>query len=208
VSEFRFYGRERATIELDGTFRPGGLAIPPRLALELDGDGRARVRLFAFAVEKLRIARVPLVHASYAELLWRVAVTAGATPAWWVVACDLGPRAARWLAGRYVRYPVRARRVDVELDHIRTDGLALAFGAPGGEQAAIETRPLLVGAHAEYEVPWGDDGPPARPAVARVELDTLAAETLAAPVTWAGVAFVRAGREHRCGVAHRPRCAT
>jgi hypothetical protein len=204
VGEYRFTGRERATVELDGAFRPGGLVVPQRLSLELDRDGRARVRLFAFAVEGLRIAGVPLVRASYSELLWRVAVRAGDTPAWWVVACDLGARAPRWVASRYVRYPVRARDVEVEADRVRCDGLAIALGPAGREEIAPESRPVLVGAQAEYEVPWGDDGPPAHPAMATIEADTLADETLGAPVTWAPAAFVRASREHRCGVA-KPR---
>ncbi len=203
MSELRFSGHERATVELDGWFRPGGLAVPRRLALELDGDGRARVRLFAFHVDDLKIARLPLFRASYAEILWRVAVRAGDVAAWWVVACDLGAWTARLAAARYVRYPVRRMAVEVTLDRVRAaDGLAIALGPAGSEQVPPEVRPVLVGADAEWEVPWADAGPPARPAVATVEADALAEQTLGAPVTWAPAAFVRVNREHRCGAAH------
>jgi len=205
MSDYRFTGRETATIELDGTFRPGGLAVPRQLELELDDEGRARVRLFAFHVEGLRIARVPLVRASYAEVVWRVAVRAGAKLAWWVPACDLGARAPRWLAARYIHYPVRAGTVEVTPDHVRVRAeagvLSIALGPAGTEDIAAEARALIVGSAAEWEVPWGDDGAPAHPAVATVEADALADATLGTPVTWAPAAFVRQGREHRCGVA-------
>jgi len=200
-----FIGRERATIELDGAFRPGAVAVPPRLSLELDNDGRARVRLFAFHVERLRVARLPLVRASYAELLWRVAVRAGDTPAWWVIACDLGARVPRVVAARFIKYPVRDQRVEVSERAIASRGaagaLALALGPPGDSAVAIEQRPLLVGAAAEYEVPWGDDGAPGRPALVTVEEDTLGEATLGATVAWAPAATLRVDREHRCGVA-------
>jgi hypothetical protein len=207
VDGFRFHGTERTTIELDGTFHPGRIAIPQRLELELDAEGRARVRLFAFDVDELRITGVPLLRTSYAELLWRIAVRAGDTPAWWVIACDLGERVPRALARRYVRYPVRAQRVLVNRDRLRSDGesgtLSVAFGAPGSEEVAPEPRSLLVGERAEWEVPWGDEGT-ARLALATVESDSIADATLGAPVTWAAAALVRSGRQHRCGVA-RPR---
>jgi hypothetical protein len=202
---YRFTGRERATIELDGTFLPGRLAVPRQLALELDAEGRARLRLFAFHVDDLRIARVPLVRASYAEVVWRIAVRAGETAAWWVPACDLGARAPRLLASRYIHYPTRAGTIEVELDHVRVAGeagsLAIALGPAGSEDVTQESRTLLVGPAAEWEVPWGDDGPAAHPAVAAVSADSLAEATVGGPVSWAGVAFVRQGREHRCGVA-------
>lgn len=70
----RFSGTERATIELDGWFLPGALAVPRAAELELDAEGRGRVSLFAFHVDDLQIAGVPLLRASYAELLWRIAV--------------------------------------------------------------------------------------------------------------------------------------
>lgn len=197
-----FSGRERATVELDGTFLPGGIAVPRRLELELDAGGRARVRLFAFHVDDLRIARVPVFRTSYAEILWRVAVRAGGAPAWWVVACDLGAWTARLAAARYVRYPVRRGKVVVALDRVRASGLAISLGPAGSEQVAPEVRPLLVGDDAQWEVPWTDDGPAARPAVATVEDDSLAEQTLRAPVTWAPAAMVRVNREHRCGAAH------
>ena len=208
MTEFRFTGRERATVELDGWFRPGGIAIPRQLELELDPDGRGRVRLFAFQVDDLRIARVPLVRASYAELVWRIAVRAAGAASWWVPACDLGARAPRWLAARYVRYPTRAMNVVVAIDRVRCHGdagtLAIHLGPAGTEDVAPETRALLVGSAAEWEIPWGDGGPAAHPAVATIEADSLAEHTLGTPVTWAPAALVRTGREHRCGVA-RPR---
>ena len=208
MSEFRFSGRERTTVELDGTFRPGGIAIPQRLELELDRDGRARVRLFAFDVQGLRIARVPLVRASYAEVVWRIAVRAAGQPAWWVPACDLGALAPRWLAGRYIHYPTRNMKVGVTTERLRVHGeagtLAITLGLAGSEDVAPEVRPMLVGGLADWEVPWGEDGPAAHPAVATIEEDSLSDVTVGAPVTWAPAAFVRQGREHRCGVA-KPR---
>ena len=204
-SPYRFFGRERATVELEGSFRPEHLSVPPPLDLELDAEGRARVRLFAFHVDGLRIAGIPLVRSSYAELLWRVAVRTDQRPAWWVAACDLGARAPRWLAGRFVRYPVRAQEVAVGLDGVRSSGgagtLGIALGADGRDGAAPEVRTLLSGPGAEWEVPWGDDGVPGRLVTATVDEDSLAAATLGSPVTWTTTALVRAGREHRCGVA-------
>src|SRR6185503_19615037 len=89
VTEYRFRGRERITIEIDGAFDPAGLAVPAGIELETV-DGAARLRLFAFFVEGLRIAGVPLVRASYPEVLWRVAVRAAGERAWWAIRCDLG----------------------------------------------------------------------------------------------------------------------
>lgn len=209
VTAFRFVGRERATIELDGSFDPAALAVPPCLALELDGAGRARVRLFAFHVVGLRVVGLPFVRASYAELLWRVAVRADRerAPAWWVVACDLGARGPRLAAARYVRYPVRDQAVEVEAARVVSSGaagrLAIALGPPGAPGLAHEPRAVVVGARAEYEVPWGDDGAAAKPAPATIEADSLAVATLGAPVAWAATAAIRVDREHRCGVARQ-----
>lgn len=207
TGEYRFRGRERVTIELDGAFDPAGLALPAGIELDPAG-GPARVRLFAFFVERLQIAGVPLLRSSYAEVLWRVAVRAGGEPAWWALACDLAARGPRIAARRWVRYPVRAAAVEVEAARVRVrvaagDGeLAIAIGAPGAP-APLEHRPLITGEDAAWSVPWGDEDAEAEVAPARVLADTLSRLTVGAAVRWAPTGLVRAGREHRCGVARR-----
>lgn len=205
MTEYRFRGRERVTIELDGAFDPAGLAIPAGVALDPPG-GPARVRLFAFFVEGIRITGVPLLRASYAEVLWRVAVRAETGPAWWAMRCDLGAIGARLLARRWVRYPVRAAAVEVSEERVRVAApageLSIAIGPPGAP-AAVEPRPLITGLDGAWAVPWGEDGGAARAAPASVEHDTLSAITLGAEVRWSPTALVRRGREHRCGAARR-----
>lgn len=200
---YRFFGRERVTLELDGTFDPARLALPAALDLELV-EGRARVRLFAFHVEDLRIQGVPLVRASYPEVLWWIAARDRGEPVWWVAACDLAHRGARFAAARWVRYPVRALAVEVEATRLAAKGelgeLAIGIGPAGAEIAEIEQRSLRVGA-GDLAVPWGDDETPAHPATARIEADSLSMATVGAAVAWAPVAIVRHGRQHRCGVA-------
>ncbi len=222
MTEYRFRGRERVTIELDGAFDPAGLAVPA--GIELDpAHGEARVRLFAFFVEGIRIAGVPFFRASYAEVLWRVAVRAAVdrasgepagedtrpeiVPAWWAIRCDLGARGPRFAARRWVRYPVRAAEVEVAGERVRVvaaaEGeLAIAIGVAGGA-AAVEQRPLITGLDAAWAVPWGDDGSEAAEAPVSVERDTLSMVTLGAEVRWSPTALVRRGREHRCGTARR-----
>jgi hypothetical protein len=203
----RFFGTERATIELDGYFHPSGLAIPRTVELELDEDGRARVSLFAFDVADLRIAGLPLVRASYAELLWRIAVRTAGRLAWWVVACDLASRRARYMAEHEIRYPVRRSEVEVELDAIRCvsarGDLVISVGQLC-QHASPERRGVFTGPRAEWEVPWSDDGSAGRIAPARVEADSLGPATVGMSVTWAPVALVRTGRLHGCGTS-RPR---
>jgi hypothetical protein len=206
VSEYRFRGRERITIELDGAFDPAGLAVPA--GVELDPpEGPARVRLFAFFVEGIRIAGVPLLRASYAEVLWRVAVRADGGPAWWALCCDLGAIGPRFAARRWVRYPVRAADVEVVEDRVRVAAagggeLAIAVGAAGAP-AGVEQRPLITGLDAAWVVPWGDDGGDAHIAPVSVERDELSQITVGAEVRWSPTAVVRRGREHRCGTARR-----
>jgi hypothetical protein len=201
----RFSGTERATIELDGWFLPGALAVPRAAELELDADGRGRVSLFAFHVDDLQIAGVPLLRASYAELLWRIAVRIGERPVWWIAACDLGSRRARYLAEREIHYPVRVASVAVDLDGVwcETAGanLAISVGQQPRETVSPERRAVVAGPRAEWEVPWGDDGSGAHVATATVEADSLSARTLGMSVTWAPVCLVRSGRLHRCGSA-------
>lgn len=198
-----FRGRERVTIELDGTFDPIGLVVPARVQLELV-DGRARVRLFAFDVEDMRVTGMPLLELEYAEVLWRIAVRAGNEPAWWVAACDIARRRARWLASRVVRYPVRAHEVEVSSDRLRVEGggrqLAISIGRSAAKKP-LEHRLLLTGPHAGWRVPWLDDATEAHTAPVEVEADSLGIATLGAPVTWASTAFVRHDREHDCGAA-------
>ncbi len=222
MTEYRFRGRERVTVEIDGAFDPAGLAVPAGVELERS-DGAARVRLFAFFVEGIRITGVPLVRASYAEVLWRVAVRAAIdrasgepagedarseiVPAWWAIRCDLGARGPRFAARRWVRYPVHAAEVEVAEERVRVAAaaggeLAIAIGAAGAA-AAIEQRPLITGLDAAWAVPWGDDGGEAVEAAVSVERDTLSAVTLGAEVRWSPTALVRRGREHRCGTARR-----
>lgn len=206
MTERRFHGRERITIELDGTLSAAALALPA--GLELDPiDGRARVSLFAFDVEKLRITGIPLARWSYPEILWRVAVRRGSEPAWWIVACDLEARGPRWAAKRYVRYEVRAHAVEVTERRVGSRGNAGDFVMILDEEIEpVQLEPnrlLLVGADASWQVPWGDDDTPATRTSVLVETDSLSVTTLGAPVLWAGDARVRRGRQHRCGVAHR-----
>jgi hypothetical protein len=203
ATAYRFRGRERVTIELDGAFDPSGLAIPAGIAVE---GAPARVRLFAFFVEGLRVAGVPLLRASYAEVLWRVAVRADDAPAWWAIRCDLGALGPRLAARRWVRYPVRAAAVEVSGERVRVAAppgeLSIAIGPPG-PPADAEPRPLITGQGAAWAVPWGDDGDAARAAPVEVEADTLSAMTVGAQVRWSPTAVIRTGREHRCGVARR-----
>jgi len=204
----RFYGTERATIELDGWFHPRALAIPRTAELELDDDGRARVSLFAFHVDDLQIAGVPLVRASYAELVWRVAVRTAGRIGWWVPACDLRSRRARYVAEHEIHYPVRRSDVVVELTAVRCvtdDGdLVISVGQPATDHVSPERRGMFTGPRAEWEVPWADDGSAGRIAPARVDVDSLSGATLGMSVTWAPVALVRTGRLHGCGTS-RPR---
>jgi hypothetical protein len=203
----KFSGTERATIELDGWFLPGALAVPRAAELELDVEGRGRISLFAFQVDDLRIAGLPILRASYAELLWRIAVRVDGRPVWWVVACDLASRRARYLAEREIHYPVRDANLTVDLDQVRSEAaggdLAISVGKLARERLSPERRAVVTGPRAEWEVPWGDDGSGAHVAAATVETDTLSARTVGMSVTWAPVCLVRSGRLHRCGSARR-----
>jgi hypothetical protein len=198
MSTYRFEGRERVTIELDGTFAPG-IALPDGLDFDLV-DGRARVSLFAFHVEDLRIVGMPLVRASYGEVLWRIAVRRGTQRAWWVAACDLGALGPAWAARRWVRYPVRKARVEVGDRAVTVDDFTFALG-PDGDPALVEQRVLLTSAL--FQVPWGDDATGAHVAEVHAMTDPLARRTVGADVTWEMRAKVRRGRVHRCGVATR-----
>ena len=205
MSEFRFEGRERITIELDGSFEPTpAFALPDGLVLELV-DGRARVSLFAFHVDDLLVTGMPLIRASYAELLWRVAVRRGDERAWWVVACDIGAAGPAWAARRWVRYPVRKLHVAVEETGVSTDGLSFEVGPDGDRRAIvpaiIEQRALLTGDI--YRVPWADDASGAHRAEVRAMRDTVSGITVGAEVGWSNTAIIRRGRQHRCGVATR-----
>jgi hypothetical protein len=207
LTEYRFTGTERVTIELEGSFDPGTLKLPAGLVLDVDKQ-RARVSLFAFHVDELRVIGMPVVSASYAEVLWRVAVRHRGARAWWVAACDLAARGPGWAARRWVRYPVRKSKVHVLDAHdvepacagISADDGAISFAlGPDGDPAIVERRALLTGSL--YEVPWGDDGTGARRAAVRAMTDTLGRVTLGSPVEWSGNAVIRRGRAHRCGVA-------
>ncbi len=136
MTDYRFEGRERVTIELDGFFEPRPI-LPARLAYDLV-DGRARVSLFAFRVDNLKMKRVPF-GASYSELLWRIAVRHDDTPAWWVLACDLDALIPAWAAARWVKYRVRNLRVNIMDRQVSADGLIFDI-APGGDIAEVEQR--------------------------------------------------------------------
>ena len=204
----RFSGTERTTIELDGWFHSRALAIPRTAELELDDDGRARVSLFAFHVDDLQITGVPLVRASYAELLWRIAVRTAGRLGWWIVACDLASRRARYVAEHEIHYPVRRSTVVVEHTAVRcisgAGDLVLSVGVGEARAVSPERRGVFTGPRAEWEVPWADDGSAGRIAPVRVEADSLSGPTLGMSVTWAPVALVRSGRLHGCG-SSRPR---
>jgi hypothetical protein len=201
----RFFGIERATIELDGWFHPRALAIPRTAELELDDDGRARVSLFAFHVDDLQIEGVPLVRASYAQLLWRVAVRTAGRLGWWITACDLRSRRARYMAEHEIHYPVRRAEIAVEVEAVRClcgDGdLVISVGPTESQHVSPERRGMFTGPRGEWEVPWSDDGSAGRLAPVRVEIDSLSASTLGMSVTWAPVALVRTGRLHGCGTS-------
>ena len=156
---YRFRGRERVTIEIEGAFERAALAVPAGVSLD-PPEGPGRVRLFAFFVEGIRIRGVPLLRASYAEVLWRVAVRADGEPAWWAICCDLGARAPRLAARRWVRYPVRQAAVEVTEERVRVTAgageLSIAIGRVGEPAAASEPRRLLTGMDAVWVVPWGD----------------------------------------------------
>lgn len=192
----KFAGTERITVELAGTFEPQ-LALPDGLAFDLV-DGRARVSLFAFHVDDLRIGGVPFVRSSYAEVLWRIAVVHAGEPAWWVAACDLAARVPAIAARRFVRYPVRMVPVEVGETRIATGGLEFALET-GSDPVSVEQRTLLTGTL--WRVPWGDDARGAHRAQVRNLTDRAGRETLGADVTWSTTAIVRRGREHRCGSA-------
>jgi hypothetical protein len=198
VSAYRFSGRERVTIELDGLFDPT-LELPSGLELDLV-DGRARVSLFAFHVEDLRVTGIPLVRASYGEVLWRVAVRRGEQRAWWVAACDLAAMGPAWAARRWVRYPVRKTRVEVTDHAVSLEGFGFELGEDG-DPALVEQRDLLTSSL--FQVPWGDDASGAHVAEVRTMTDTLGPRTVGSDVTWEASAKVRRGRVHRCGVATR-----
>jgi hypothetical protein len=54
--DYRFAGTERVTVELDGTFDAAAVVLPEGLV----HDG-GRISLFAFHVDRIRIAGVPLL---------------------------------------------------------------------------------------------------------------------------------------------------
>lgn len=208
MTEYRFSGRERVTIELGGSFDPAALALPAGLSHDLAG-GRARIELFAFHVDGLQVRSVPLARWSYPELLWRIAVRRGDEPAWWVIACDLAARGPRWAARQYVRYDVRPNAVTVTEQRVGSRGplgeLAIAIaGHSAMTRDRAPARALLVGSDASWEVPWGDAPEPAPVTVdATVERDSLSRATVGDAVVWDTHASLRRGREHRCGVARR-----
>jgi len=206
---YRFLGTERWTFELDGTLDASVLRLPAALQPALDTSGRARVRLFGFDVENMRMDGVPVVRASYAELLWWIDVRDGDAAAWWVLACDLGPAIPRLAAARLVRYPVRPNTVELARDRMRVTSriglLDIAIGAAiGATTTPGEMRTVLVGDEAQWRVPWGDNGRADAVGVT-VRENTLATSTLGATVTWSATGWLRAGREHRCGIAERVR---
>lgn len=197
VAPYQFRGIERATIEIDGTFDATQSFSAP-LDLEIDAHDRARVSVFAFHVDDLKITGVPLVRASYGQLLWRIAIRDRGQPAWWVIACDLEPLGARLIAERTVRYPVRRNAVDVTVSAVRAPGFVVELAAATTARP-LEHRPLIV--RDGWQVPWGDDDTSAAVAPATVVEDKLAFETLGTRVQWSATALVRTNREHRCGIA-------
>lgn len=201
MSEFKFTGIERVTVEIDGTFDPARVALPAGLT----HDG-GRVSLFGFHVDQLRIASVPLLSWSYSEVLWRIAALRDGAPCWWVIACDLQARGPAWAAARYVRYPVRRTRVSVDEARLISRAppageLNIEITNKVGEPRAIERRELRVGDDAAWVVPWGDDAERSITHPIKIEHDSLSGATLGTAVAWANHAVLRRGRRHRCGVA-------
>jgi hypothetical protein len=197
ISPYQFRGIERATIEIEGTFDATQSFSAP-VDLEIDENDRVRVSVFAFHVDDLQITGVPLVRASYGELLWRIAIRDRGEPAWWVIACDLEPLGARLIAERTVRYPVRRNAVDVTVQAVRAPGFVVELEAATSARP-IEHRRMVV--RDGWEVPWGDDDANAGVAPMTVVDDTLAFETVGTRVKWSPTALVRTNREHRCGIA-------
>lgn len=199
---FRFSGTERVTVEIDGTFDPAAVTLPPGLA----HDG-GRVSLFAFHVEGLRIAGVPVLAWSYPEVVWRIAVMSEGVPCWWAIACDLHARGPAWAARRYVRYPVRRNEVLVDEQRLSSRGpageLAVDISNKLAPAREVDRRALRVGADAGWVIPWGDDPGQSLTHTIKVERDSLSAPTVGTLVKWADHAVLRRGRQHRCGVAHR-----
>ncbi len=201
MSAYRFTGTERVTIEIAGTFDATKVTLPAGLA----HDG-GRISLFAFHVERLRIAGVPLISWSYPEVLWRIAVTRDGTRCWWAIACDLEARGPAWAARRYVRYEVRRQHVVVDETRVVSRGrgeLAIEISNQVAAPLALEHRELRTGRDAGWVVPWGEDDTALLTHPVRLVCDSLSEPSLGAPVKWADRAVVRRGRAHRCGVAHR-----
>lgn len=202
MSDYRFTGTERVTVELGGTFDPSTVTLPAGLA----HDG-GRVSLFAFQVERLRMAGVPLLSWSYPEVLWRIAVRHDGVPCWWAIACDLEARGPAWAAHRYVRYEVRRHHVVVDETRVITRGeageLAIEISNKVAAPLELERRELRTGRDAGWVVPWGDDLGPSLVHPVKILSDSLSEPSFGAPVKWADRAVLRRGRQHRCGVAHR-----
>ncbi len=202
MTDDRFTGTERVTIELGGTCDPSRVALPAGLA----HDG-GRVSLFAFHVERLRIAGIPWMSWSYPEVLWRIAVTRDGAPCWWAIACDLEARGPAWAARRYVRYEVRRHHVAVDETRVISRGrageLALEISNKVAAPLELERRELRTGRDAGWVVPWGDDRGPSLVHPVKIVRDSLSEPSFGAPVRWVDRAVLRRGRAHRCGVAHR-----
>jgi hypothetical protein len=198
-TQYQFHGIERATIELEGTFDATQSFSAP-VDLEIDEDDRARVSVLAFQVDDLKITGVPLVRASYAQLLWRIGIRHHGKPAWWVIACDLEPLGARLIVERTMRYPVRRNPVEVTVSSINAPGFVVDLAAATSARRLEADHRILV-ARDGWQVAWGDDAATAAVAPATVLDDMLAFETIGTRVQWSPTALVRTGREHRCGTA-------
>jgi hypothetical protein len=197
-------GKERVTLELDGTLPARARDLVPA-PLEV-GAGGVRVNLLLFAMEGLRMRGVPWPRFDYREALWRIDVTYQGAAGWFALACDLDSAPIRVLGRRLVRYPTRAARID-EAWSVETD--SAAFACSVDETTSTPTplaarRTFVVDDGTVFEVPWHEIAAPTRQA-ARVDVttDTLAPLTFGHAVEWAGEGTVHRGRLHHCGVATR-----
>jgi len=209
MSETWLRGTETLTVELDGRIDLARAKAIVGAGLELDPvDGAALVNLFAFRMEGMSVRGVPGPRLDYAELLWRVAVRHGDTPAWLCVACDIDAMIVRALGAWLVRYPVREARIDV--DERRLEGvdpeegrMVLQLDRRDGTVADVPARAMMVRSRgALFRIPWGTGVAPERwCADVRVEHASLARKTFDGQVAWSAVARVMRGRPHECGIA-------
>jgi len=210
MSETVLRGTEAVTVELDGRLdlARAKSIVGPGLDPEVV-DGAALANLFAFRMEGMSVLGVPGPKLDYGELLWRVAVRHGETPAWLCVACDIDAMIVRALGALLVRYPTREARIDVgerRLEGVDPDEGRLVLQLDRREGAVLLDAPgramLVRSRGALFRIPWGTDAAAEQwSARVRVEHASLARKTFDADIAWSAVARVMRARPHECGIA-------